>query len=87
MKDKLFIFGLTLESVNVFGPFQKVGGKEGGYMKGNLYQNFAVAEWLVYWTYLPEITEVIGKHKIKYLVFGAIWSITWSWKGDFLVFS
>lgn len=30
MKDKLFIFGLTLESVNVFGPFQKVGGKEGG---------------------------------------------------------
>lgn len=27
------------------------------------------------------------KTKRKYLACGAIWSITWSWKGDFLVFS
>ena len=66
--------------------FKKWVGRR-GCMKGKLYQNFTVAEWLAYWMYLPEITGVIGKQKTKYLAFDAIWSITWSWKANFLVFS
>lgn len=66
--------------------FKKWVGRRGR-MKGKLYQNFTVAEWLVYWMHLTEITGVTGKQKSKYLAFGAIWSITWSWKDDFLVFS
>lgn len=36
-----------------------------GRTKGKLYQNFTVADWLVYWLYLPEITGVIGKQKTE----------------------
>lgn len=49
--------------------------------------NFATADWVVCWIYLPEITGVIWKQKAKYLTFGAIWCARWSWKGASLVFS
>lgn len=64
---------------------QWVEGRE--HMKGKLCLNFTAADWVVCWMYLPEITGVIGKRKPKYLTFGAIWCIRWSWKGNSLVFS
>lgn len=64
---------------------QWVEGRER--MKGKLRLNFTAADWVVCWMHLPEITGVIGKWKPKYLTFGAIWCIRWSWKGNSLVFS
>lgn len=64
---------------------QWVGRRE--CVKRKLCVNFAAADWVVCWAYLPEITGVIWKQKPKYLTFGAIWCIRWSWKGASLVFS